>query len=177
MTSSSKIITALEGLGAPPKIVGFFTALETLGYITVPPLQVLETATRPEKGAPRGPRNRTSKLAGPAPAKAAAGRKSTGTGTEVLATKQPVGRPRKSRVTKSTDSISLSDATLQAVQAFGEKGAALADVGNYLSRELGRKVRPNHLGRALERHNRANRLEKRDGLWYPPTVEEMRRAG
>ncbi len=177
MASSSQIITALEGLGAPPKIVGFFSALETLGYITAPPLQALEAATRPEKGAPRGPRNRTSKLAGPAPAKAAAGRKSTGTGTEVLATKQAVGRPRKSQVTKSTESsLSLGDATVRAVRALGEKGATPADILNYLSRELGMTARPNHVGMALARHGRASRLEKRDGLWYAPNVEELRRA-
>jgi hypothetical protein len=63
--------------------------------------------------------------------------------------------------------VSLSDATLRAVQAHGE-GATATDVLTYLSREFGMTVRPNHLGIALQRHRRAGRLENRDQRWYLP---------
>ena len=63
--------------------------------------------------------------------------------------------------------VSLSDATLRAVQAHGD-GATASDVMNYLSREFGMTVRPNHLGIALQRHRRAGRLENRDEKWFAP---------
>jgi hypothetical protein len=63
--------------------------------------------------------------------------------------------------------VSLSDATLRAVQAHGE-GATANEVMSYLSREFGMTVRPNHLGIALQRHRRAGRLENRDQKWYLP---------
>jgi hypothetical protein len=68
---------------------------------------------------------------------------------------------------KSANTLSLSDATLQAVGAHGE-GATAAEVMTYLSRELGMSVRPNHLGIALQRHRRAGRLENRDQRWFLP---------
>lgn len=74
---------------------------------------------------------------------------------------------RKPRGGQPTSEISLSDATLRAVQAHGQ-GATASDVMNYLSRELGMTVRPNHLGIALQRHRRAGRLENRDQRWYLP---------
>jgi len=74
---------------------------------------------------------------------------------------------RKARGGQQAPSVSLSDATLQAVQAHGE-GATATDVLNYLSREFGMTVRPNHLGIALQRHRRAGRLENRDQRWYLP---------
>lgn len=79
--------------------------------------------------------------------------------------------PRKARGGQQPSSISLSDATLQAVQAHGE-GATANDVMNYLSREFGMSVRPNHLGIALQRHRRAGRLENRDQRWYAPQSGE-----
>jgi len=39
-------------------------------------------------------------------------------------------------------------------------------VRQYLSREFGLQVRPNHLGMALQRHRRAGRIEQRDGRWW-----------
>jgi hypothetical protein len=63
--------------------------------------------------------------------------------------------------------MSLSDATLKAVQAHGA-GATAAEVLTYLSREFGMAVRPNHLGIALQRHRRAGRLESRDSRWHLP---------
>jgi hypothetical protein len=63
--------------------------------------------------------------------------------------------------------VSLSDATLKAVQAHGE-GATANEILAYLSRELGMTVRPNHLGIALQRHRRAGRLDNRDQRWHLP---------
>ena len=65
-------------------------------------------------------------------------------------------------------SVSLSDATLQAVRAHPD-GATPNDILNHLSREFGMTVRPNHLGIALQRHRRAGRLENRDQRWYLPS--------
>jgi hypothetical protein len=61
--------------------------------------------------------------------------------------------------------VSVSEATLKAVQAYGE-GATANEVRNYLAREFGLTVRANHLGMALQRHRRAGRLENRDQRWY-----------
>ena len=77
----------------------------------------------------------------------------------------PRGRARAAAQPAQT--ISLSDATLRAVQAHGE-GASPGEVLSYLSREFGMAVRPNHLGIALQRHRRAGRLETRDSRWFMP---------
>jgi uncharacterized protein (DUF4415 family) len=82
------------------------------------------------------------------------------------------GRPaRTAPAGQQAPSVSLSDATLKAVQAHG-KGATAEDVRNYLSREFGLTVRPNHLGIALQRHRRAGQLEHRDQHWYPSSAKE-----
>src|ERR1700674_5135397 len=64
--------------------------------------------------------------------------------------------------------ISISDASLNAVQAHRE-GVTPAELLNYLLREFGMTVRPNHLGAALQRHRRAGQLENRDQRWYLPS--------
>ena len=64
--------------------------------------------------------------------------------------------------------VSIRDATLKAVQAHSE-GATPAELLNYLLREFGMTVRPNHLGAALQRHRRAGQLENRDQRWYLPS--------
>jgi hypothetical protein len=74
---------------------------------------------------------------------------------------------RRARGGQQAPSVSLSDATLKAVQAHGA-GATANEVLNYLSREFRMTVRPNHLGIALQRHRRAGRLESRDQRWYLP---------
>ena len=76
-------------------------------------------------------------------------------------------RRQRMQRAQSASGLSLSDATLQAVQAHPE-GVSAGDVLSYLSQELGMSVRPNHLGIALQRHRRAGRLDNRDQLWYPP---------
>jgi hypothetical protein len=98
-------------------------------------------------------------------------------GKAVTTEKRRRGRPartapapaaeRRSRSAQPAHTVSLSDATLRAVQAHGE-GATASEVLGYLSRELGMTVRPNHLGIALQRHRRAGRLETRDSRWFMP---------
>jgi hypothetical protein len=61
--------------------------------------------------------------------------------------------------------ISLGDATLKAVRAHA-KGVSTDALLKYLSRRFGMTVRPNHLGGALHRHQRAGRLENRGQRWY-----------
>ena len=82
---------------------------------------------------------------------------------------------RKARGGQQAPSVSLSDATLRAVQAHGE-GATATDVLTYLSREFGMTVRPNHLGIALQRHRRAGRLENRDQRWYLPHAAQSEQS-
>jgi hypothetical protein len=77
------------------------------------------------------------------------------------------GAKRRARGSQQMPGVSLSDATLKAVQAHDE-GATASEVLNYLSRQFGMTVRPNHLGMALQRHRRAGQLENRDQRWYLP---------
>ena len=72
-------------------------------------------------------------------------------------------------------SVSLSDATLQAVKAHPD-GATATDILNHLSREFGMTVRPNHLGIALQRHRRAGRLDNRDQRWYLPSSAQREQS-
>src|ERR1700687_3692827 len=76
---------------------------------------------------------------------------------------------RGRRAAQKSAQVSLGDATLRAVETHGH-GASAAEVRQFLADQLGMKVRPNHLGMALQRHRRAGRLEQRDLLWFvrPP---------
>jgi hypothetical protein len=80
---------------------------------------------------------------------------------------QTGGQRRARGAQQQAASVSLSDATLQAVRAHPE-GATANEILNHLSREFGMSVRPNHLGIALQRHRRAGRLENRDQRWHLP---------
>ena len=77
---------------------------------------------------------------------------------------------------QSPTAVSLSDATLRAVQAHG--GSATAqEIRDYLSREFGMTVNANRVGVVLHRHRRAGRLiighvENRRQRWYSPTPAE-----
>jgi hypothetical protein len=82
-------------------------------------------------------------------------------------TAAPAASERRAHGAQPAPGLSLSDATLKAVEAHGA-GATAAEVLTYLSREFGMAVRPNHLGIALQRHRRAGRLESRDSRWYLP---------
>jgi hypothetical protein len=77
------------------------------------------------------------------------------------------GGQRSARGRQQAPTVSMSDGILKAVQAHGD-GATAKAVLDYLSREFGMTVRPNHLGIALQRHRRAGRLENRDQRWYLP---------
>jgi hypothetical protein len=85
----------------------------------------------------------------------------------------PQRRARGSQ--QAAASVSLSDATLQAVKAHPD-GATATDILNHLSRELGMTVRPNHLGIALQRHRRAGRLENRDQRWHLPASAQREQS-
>jgi hypothetical protein len=58
------------------------------------------------------------------------------------------GRQRSARGGQQAPKVSMSDGILKAVQAHGD-GATANAVLDYLSREFGMTVRPNHLGIAL----------------------------
>ena len=75
--------------------------------------------------------------------------------------------PQRRRARVQAGGLSVSDAALQVVREHPE-GVAASDVLNTLSSQYGLKVRPNHLGIALQRHRRAGRLDQRDERWYPP---------
>ena len=89
-------------------------------------------------------------------------------GRRAVSTASTAGEKRRARRAKQEPNLSLRDATLKAVQAHAN-GASANELLNYLSREFGFTVRPNHLGSALHGHRRAGRLESRDQRWYLPT--------
>ncbi len=75
----------------------------------------------------------------------------------------PARRPRTAR--PAAQVVPLGEATLRAVQAHS--GGVSADaVRDYIAKQFGLTVRPNHLGMALQRHRRAGRLEIRDSRWH-----------
>ncbi len=81
-----------------------------------------------------------------------------GESPEIPARRQRTARP-KAQV------VPLGEATLRAVQAHS--GGVSADaVRDYIAKQFGLTVRPNHLGMALQRHRRAGRLEIRDSRWH-----------
>jgi hypothetical protein len=74
--------------------------------------------------------------------------------------------PRRQRTPRpQAQAVPLGEATLRAVQAHS--GGVSADaVRDYIAKQFGLTVRPNHLGMALQRHRRAGRLEIRDSRWH-----------
>src|SRR5262252_6419326 len=79
------------------------------------------------------------------------------------------GEKRRARGSQQAPSVPLRDAALKAVQAHAN-GASANELLNYLSREFGLRVPPNHLGSTLHGHRRAGRLEYRDQRWYLPPL-------
>jgi hypothetical protein len=65
---------------------------------------------------------------------------------------------------RTKPSVPIADAVLRAVEALGN-AVASDHIREYLARELQMQVRPNHLGRALQSHRRAGRLEEESGRW------------
>ena len=86
-------------------------------------------------------------------------------GRPARTTPAPACARGRARAAQPAETVSLSDATLRAVQAHGE-GATPSEVLSYLTREFGMSVRPNHLGIALQRLLRAGRLEARASRWF-----------
>lgn len=82
-------------------------------------------------------------------------------------TPAPSAGERRARSAPPAQGLSMSDATLKVVETHGE-GPTASEILDYLSREFGLTVRPNHLGIALQRHRRAGRLVSREGHWYLP---------
>ena len=75
----------------------------------------------------------------------------------------PARRQRAAR--PEAQVVPLGEAALRAVQAHS--GGVSADaVRDYIAKQFGLTVRPNHLGMALQRHRRAGRLEIRDSRWH-----------
>ncbi len=92
-----------------------------------------------------------------------AGARSKASGDNGKSVKNPARRRRASQ--PAGQAMPLGEATLRAVQAHS--GGVSADaVRNYIAKQFGLTVRPNHLGMALQRHRRAGRLEIRDSRWH-----------
>jgi hypothetical protein len=86
---------------------------------------------------------------------------------ENLAATAPAGGEPSARGGRQMGTVAVRDAILKAVEARPQ-GATASEVLEYVSQEFGLKVRPNHLGMALQRHRRAGRLRLRDQRWYLP---------
>ena len=99
-------------------------------------------------------------------------RRGRGRPARAAPTPAPAAARGRARAAQPAQTVSLSDATIRAVQAHGE-GATPGEVLSYLAREFGMTVRPNHLGIALQRHRRAGRLETRDSRWFLPQQSAM----
>ena len=105
-----------------------------------------------------------------------ADRRRRGRPTRTAPAAGPQRAPRRARGgQQAAASVSLSDATLQAVRAHPD-GATATDILNHLSREFGMTVRPNHLGIALQRHRRAGRLDNRDQRWHLPASAQREQS-
>jgi hypothetical protein len=75
----------------------------------------------------------------------------------------PARRQRAAR--PEAQVVPLGEAALRTVQTHS--GGVSADaVRDYIAKQFGLTVRPNHLGMALQRHRRAGRLEIRDSRWH-----------
>jgi hypothetical protein len=98
------------------------------------------------------------------------GRRGRGKGAQnANAVKQPQSSAAR-RITPRSErkhakqEVPLREATLRAVKAL-RKEASADQIRGYLGRKFGMQVRPLHLGRALQSHRRAGRLEQRDERW------------
>src|SRR3954463_15225489 len=84
---------------------------------------------------------------------------------------QSSGQQRKTRRTQRERSrkqvMPLREASLQAVEALRTEASA-EQIRSYMSREFGLRLLPLHLGRALQSHRRAGRVEEYNGRWSMP---------
>src|SRR3954471_495485 len=76
-----------------------------------------------------------------------------------------IQRPQRERSRQQV--MPLREASLQAVEALRTEASA-EQIRSYMSREFGLRVLPLHLGRALQSHRRAGRVEEHDGRWSIP---------
>jgi hypothetical protein len=105
-------------------------------------------------GKQRGETQRRGRPAGSQSKQASGNGESPGASARRRRTARPVAQ-----------AVPLGEATLRAVQAHS--GGVSADaVRDYIAKQFGLTVRPNHLGMALQRHRRAGRLEIRDSRWH-----------
>jgi hypothetical protein len=84
-----------------------------------------------------------------------------------LAATTPAGGEPVARGGRQMGTVAVRDAVLKAVEARPQ-GAIASEILEYVLQEFGLKVRPNHLGMALQRHRRAGRLQLRGQRWYLP---------
>jgi hypothetical protein len=84
-----------------------------------------------------------------------------------LAATAPAAGEPGARGGRQMGTVAVRDAVLKAVEARPQ-GAIASEILEYVLQEFGLKVRPNHLGMALQRHRRAGRLQLRDQRWYLP---------
>ena|SRR5204863_4524343 len=118
--------------------------------------------------APRRGGRARSVAAADAEAAAPASRRRRARSTSARTAAAPGARGRRSgrggRKARAKPEVTLADATLRAVETLGNEVSA-EQIREYLGREFGMQVRPNHLGMALQRHRRAGRLREDDGRW------------
>ena len=116
-------------------------------------------------GARRGRRGRAAEAAAVAPTgPSRQSRQTQPAKAPEVAPARRQGAVRGRRRAPQKPAVALRDAVLQAVGALGNSVSA-EQIREYLDRELGMQVRPNHLGMALQRHRRAGRLQEVDGRW------------
>ena len=123
-------------------------------------------------GAPRrgSPGRRAEAVEAAKPALSRRGRRARQADATEWAPAPRRGAGRGGRRTRQKRALGLGDATLQAVQALGNNAAA-QQIRDYLAEHFGLRVRPNHLGMALQRHRRAGRLQEDDGRWSAVLAE------
>ena len=79
------------------------------------------------------------------------------------------GRVSRGRKVTAKAASTLGEATLRAVSALGSEVSA-EQVREYLAKQFGMQVQPNHLGRALQRHRVSGRLSESEGRWSRVSV-------
>jgi hypothetical protein len=128
-----------------------------------------------------GPRGRRRAETAEEPAAATAPRKGRGRRARTIAEATKTAPPARRRGAgrgggraPAKPEVPLGDATLRAVEVMGN-GISAEQIREYLGQNFGMRVRPNHLGMALQRHRRAGRLQEEDGRWamaQPPARDE-----
>jgi hypothetical protein len=82
----------------------------------------------------------------------------------VSASSRPQRAVRAKRKAAVKSAVPLGEATLRAIDALGNKVSA-EQIRAYLGKKFSMQVRPNHLGRALQRHLVGGRLNQDNARW------------